>query len=471
MKISLRAKLLLSFMAVTLVLFGIVSLTANALLDRQFRDYVISQQEKDNQAIAQLLGQSYGDWGQVWDATGIETLGANALDDGLMLRISDTDGTVLWDAKVHNEGKCARILADMSVMMNKHYRNFNGGYEEKIYPIVSGGTEVGTVAVGYYGPYFYTENDIHFLTTLNRLLLAVGAGALILALGLSLWLAAQLATPIKDITEAARQISDGNLEERIHRKTNTTEIAELAGAVNSLAESLQKQEALRKQLTADVAHELRTPLATLQSHLEAMMDGVWEPDKERLALCHDEAARLSKLVRGLEELTKYDRENINLSLVRVDLPALLRKVAKTFEAEARAKGVALVTSGLDLPASLPEASRIVPGDPDKLTQAFINLVSNALKYTPAGGQVALALEAGEGGLWAVVSDTGSGIPAEDLPFIFERFFRSDPSRNKNTGGTGIGLAIVQSIVRAHNGQVHVTSAPGKGSEFRVFLPR
>jgi signal transduction histidine kinase len=460
---------MLSFLAVTLVLFGVISIMANALLDRQFQQYVMGQQEKDNQAIAQILGQSYGDWDSEWDATGIETLGVNALESGLMLRISDKDGTVLWDAMVHNSGKCARILADMASMMESHYNDFNGGYEEKAYDIVSDGKNVGTVVVGYYGPYFYTENDMRFLTTLNRLLLGGGAAALLLALGLGLWLAAQLATPIKDVTKAARQISEGNLEERIHRKTNTTEIAELAGAVNSLAESLQKQESLRKQLTADVAHELRTPLATLQSHLEAMIDGVWEADKERLALIHDEAARLSKLVRSLEELTQYDKDNIKLNLAPVDLAALLRRVAKTFEAEARTKGIWLETAGLELPASGPAGT--VTGDWDKLTQAFINLVSNAVKYTPEGGRISLSLEAGESGFWAVVSDTGSGIPAEDLPFIFERFFRADPSRNKHTGGTGIGLAIVQSIVRAHRGQVWVTSEPGKGSAFRVFLPR
>jgi two-component system, OmpR family, sensor histidine kinase BaeS len=464
MNISLRTKLILAFLAVTVILFGLISLFANVLLDKQFKEYVIDQQEKENQAVVAVLSNGYQDWGNTWDATGIEIVGANALERGLMLRIEDKDGTVLWDAMVHNSGRCAAIIQNMTQIMERHYENFKGGYVEKSYPITIDEQVVGTTVVGYYGPYFYTESDIQFLNTLNRLL-KVGAGiAMILALGLGIIIAKQLSTPIKRVTAAARHIADGNLRERVVEKSTTTEIVELTDTVNSMADSLEKQEILRKRLTADVAHELRTPLATLQSHIEAILDGVWEMDADRLKLCHEETVRLAKIVQSLEELTKYDQENMQINKSPINLNGLVEKVAKTFEAEFLRKGVDI---SLDLPAKL----STLAVDEDKMTQALINLVSNSLKFTPEGRNVTMSLNE-EGKYYCItVADTGVGISEEDMPYIFERFFRADQSRNKKTGGSGIGLAIVKSIVEAHGGRVEVQSQRDKGSVFKLYLPK
>jgi len=464
MKIRLRTKLMLAFVAVTVILFGLISLFANVLLDKQFKEYVIDQQEKENQAVVAVLSKGYQDWGNTWDANGIEIVGANALERGLMLRIEGKDGTVLWDAMVHNSGQCAAIIQNMSQIMKRHYDNFKGGYVEKDYPITIDGQVVGTTVVGYYGPYFYTESDIQFLNTLNRLLW-VGAGiAMLLSLGLGFIIARQLSTPIKRVTDAARQIADGNLIERVTEKSTTTEIVELTDTVNSLADSLEKQEILRKRLTADVAHELRTPLATLQSHIEAMQDGVWEMDIQRLNLCHEETVRLAKIVQSLEELTRYDQENIQLNKRPMNLNGLIEKVAKTFEAEFLRKGVDI---SLDLPAKL----STLAVDEDKMTQALINLVSNSLKFTPEGGNVTMTLRDEGKDYCITVADTGVGISKEDMPYIFERFFRADQSRNKKTGGSGIGLAIVKSIVEAHSGRVEVQSQRDIGSVFKLYLPK
>jgi signal transduction histidine kinase len=464
MKISLRTKMILAFLAVTVVLFGLIALFANALLDKQFKEYVIGQQEKENQAVVTVLSNGYKDWGNAWDATAVEIIGANALEKGLMLRIEDKDGTVLWDAMVHNRGRCAAILRSMAKTMKNHYNNFKGGYAEKEYPITLDGERVGTAVVGYYGPYYYTESDIHFINTLNRLLQISAVIAMLLALGLGILIARQLSTPIKRVTVAARQIADGNLKERVSEKSTTTEIVELTDTVNSMADSLEKQEALRKRLTADVAHELRTPLATLQSHIEAILDGVWEMDPDRLKLCHEETVRLAKIVKSLEELTKYDQESTQLNKKPTNVNGLVGKVAKTFEAEFLRKGVEL---SLDLPAKVTHLSL----DEDKMTQALINLVSNGLKFTAEGGTVTLSMAETEKEVCITVADTGVGISEEDLPYIFERFFRADVSRNKKTGGSGIGLAIVKSIAEAHGGRVEVQSHSDYGSVFKLYLPK
>ena len=456
--------MMLAFLAVTVILFGLISLFANVLLDKQFKEYVIAQQEKENQAVVTVLSNGYKDWGNTWDANGIEIVGANALERGLMLRIEDKDGTVLWDAMVHNSGQCAAIIQNLSQIMEQRYNNFKGGYEEKDYPVTIDGKLAGTVVVGYYGPYFYTESDIQFLDTLNRLLQIGAVVAMILALGLGLIIARQLSTPIKRVTVAARQIADGNLKERVVEKSTTTEIVELTQTVNSMADTLEKQEALRKRLTADVAHELRTPLATLQSHIEAMLDGVWEMDAKRLELCHEETVRLTKIVQSLEELTRYDQESSQLNKAPVNPGRLMDKVAKTFEAEFLRKGVAIQLE-------VPETSTTLELDEDKMTQALINLVSNSLKFTPQGGTVTLTLTENSKEICMTVADTGVGISEEDLPHIFERFFRADVSRNKKTGGSGIGLAIVKSIVEAHGGRVEVQSHKDYGSVFKLYLPK
>lgn len=464
MKISLRTKLTLAFLAVTVILFGVISLFANALLDRQFKEYVLGQQEKENQAVVTVLRDGYQEWNNTWDKTAIETIGANALERGLILRIEDKDGVVLWDAMVHNRGRCAAIIQDMSRVMKRHDGGFKGEYTEKQYPISLDNQVVGTVVVGFYGPYYYTESDVQFVNTLNRLLQIGAIIAAVLALGLGLLIARQLSTPIKRVTMAARQIADGNLKERVVEQSTTTEIVELTQTVNSMADTLEKQETLRKRLTADVAHELRTPLATLQSHIEAILDGVWEMDAKRLELCHEETVRLTKIVQSLEELTRYDQENIKLNKTTINLNVLVEKVAKTFEAEFLRKGVDI---SLELTAKLSN----LPVDEDKMTQALINLVSNGLKFTPEGGTVTMTVKEEAKEYCITVADTGEGIAEEDLPYIFERFFRADQSRNKKTGGSGIGLAIVKSIVEAHGGRVEVQSRKNHGSMFKLYLPK
>jgi two-component system, OmpR family, sensor histidine kinase BaeS len=462
MKLGLRFKLSLAFFLVAVLLFATLSLLANFFLEKQFKEYVLNKQEQKNTDIVALLASRYADWGGKWDMDGLDNIGVNTLGEGLMLRVHDRNGTVLWDAQVHDNGMCASILAHMAQNMQTLNKNFQGGYEEKTYPIISGNIQAGSVDVGYYGPYFYTDIDIQFLSTINNLLLWAAVVSAIASIVLGVVLARQLTRPIAHVIQTTQNIAEGNFDDRIHEKSSTKEIAALTTSINSLAETLGQQEKLRKRLTADVAHELRTPIATLQSHLEAMIDGTWKADTDRLGSCHEEVVRVSKLVGDLERLTRYEGENLVLHYENFDLAALLRRIVTNFQGEYKNKGVALT---LDAPETSMEA------DEDKVCQIFINLLSNALKYTPTQGQVDIKLYRSEKFVEVRVWDTGIGIGSEDLPYIFDRFYRTDKSRTRISGGSGIGLAIVKAIVEAHDGDIRVASEPGRGSTFIVILPR
>jgi len=462
MKHTLRFKLTTAFLLVTLIAFSLIGVFANVILEKQFEKYVIDNLNQKNDEIIATLESRYSDWGSKWDLSGLENLGVSALSDGLILRVSDTDGTVLWDAMTHNSGMCAEMLQSMANNMKSQNASFDGGYTEKNYQIIINNSVAGKVTIGYYGPYFYTDNDISFLNTLNKLLLLATAIAGILSFVHGTYMAKRLSGPISRVIKTAEQISEGNYDDRIKEISNTHEIIELTGAINTLAENLGKQETLRKRLTADVAHELRTPIANLQSHLEAMIDGIWKPDAERLKSCHEEAIRLSKIVSDLETLARYDGENITLNKERFDISELIKKTTLSFEKEFGNKNIALITEMQE---------QYLEADKDKIAQVMVNILSNALKYTNECGSIEVAITGDADEVQITIKDTGIGISQRDIPYIFERFYRADKSRSRATGGSGIGLAIAKSLVVAHGGTISVSSDYGSGSEFIVVLPK
>lgn len=289
-------------------------------------------------------------------------------------------------------------------------------------------------------------------------LLAVGAAVL-----LSLFLSRQITAPMRRLTQAAKQIATGNLAQRVH-ETSKDEIGELASAFNAMAEALHRNEQARQQLLAGIAHELRSPLAVIQGNLEAMVDGVVEVTPERLASLHQESLLLARLITDLRDLSLAEAGQLELRRTPTDPQPLLEEVVANFASQAQAKGLQL---HLELPQNLPQ----IMADPDRARQVLRNLLANALRYTPAGGSITLtARHNGGGQVTFTVADTGSGIAPEDLPHIFNHFYRADPSRQRASGGSGVGLAVVKQLVEAHGGRVWAQSEPGKGSVFSFTLP-
>lgn len=457
---SLRTKLTGAFIAIALFSLALVGILANLFLGKQFERYAVNRLNADLAATVEQVSALYAQAGR-WDGISLDETGMTLLTEGLILRVEDSSGAVIWDARVHNNGMCMRILSNMAQNMQTYDANFQGGYEEQSFPAVIDGKTVGTIHIGYYGPYYFSDTELQFLTALNRLLLIAGAVSLAVCVLIGAWLARRFSKPISDVIRAAGHIAGGEYHARLTPPSDTAELAELTHSLNSLADSLEEQESLRKRLTADVAHELRTPLTTLQSTVEAMLDGIWEPSEAHLSSCREEILRLNKLVDELGALSRYDSESLSLNREAFDLGELARATARNFESAAQSADVSLLVSG---------ASANVFADRDKIGQILINLLHNALKFTPAGGSITLETAADETAASLTIRDTGEGISPEDLPHIFERFYRADPSRSRQTGGSGIGLAIALAIARAHGGTITATSQPGEGSSFTLSLP-
>jgi two-component system sensor histidine kinase BaeS len=459
---SLRTRLTLSYVLVALLCVLMVSALANGVLETSFRRYARDAQARKAQAVAVQIGAQLGSDG-AWDEAGLAAVGMAALEQGMILKLSTPDGSVVWDATVYNSGLCVQMIDHLAQNMASRYPNWRGSYTENLYTVRSGFRDVGTLAVGSYGPFSFSDQELSFINTLNRLLLWVTLAALILAVGLGLFMARRITVPLGRIALATQRIAGGHRDVRIDDTSRVRELDGIARTVNDLSRSLGEQEALRRRLTTDMAHELRTPLATLQSHLEALIDGVWEADPPRLAGLHGEILRINRMVADMENLARYESDSLVLSRTTVDLVALSLSIVANHQPQFQMRGI-------DLAFASDIAEALVSADSDKLSQAVINLLSNALKFTPSGGFVRVRVGRSDSGVLVSVSDTGIGIEAKDLPFVFERFYRADSSRARATGGSGIGLAITRAIVEAHGGSITASSEPGKGSEFRISLP-
>jgi signal transduction histidine kinase len=247
--------------------------------------------------------------------------------------------------------------------------------------------------------------------------------------------------------------------------TATDEVGTLASTFNLMVESLERNQEARRKLISDLAHEMGTPLSVIQSNLEGMLDGVVEPTSAKISSLHQEATLLARLVTDLRTLSQAEAGRLNLHLAPSDLGELISSIVTANEPEAARKGVSL---SAELEPELPLAMM----DADRISQVMVNLLSNALRYTPDGGKINVTVGREEGGRGLVVSvaDTGQGIPEVDLPYIFDRYYRGPEPKEKRAGGSGIGLAVIKELVEAHSGRVWAVSTQGKGSTFYFTVP-
>ncbi len=301
-----------------------------------------------------------------------------------------------------------------------------------------------------------------FLSDLRTSLLFAALVAVGVAVVLGVVLAQTMTGPLRRLTLVAHRVAAGDLAQRVP-VTGGDEIADLGTAFNTMAAALARAQEERQDLVADIAHELRTPLAVLQSHVEAMQDGLVPADAEHLATLHEETALLSRLVEDLRVLSLADAGRLELRREPLDLVAVARATLEESASLAAGRGVTLRLE--DGGAALP-----VLADAGRLRQVLHNLLSNALRFAPAGTDVTVSLRREDSRGVCTVADQGLGIPSEDLPRVFERFYRADRSRARATGGSGLGLAIVRRLVEAHGGTIVAESPPGQGARFTFRLP-
>ncbi len=301
-----------------------------------------------------------------------------------------------------------------------------------------------------------------FLDSVNRSVLAAVVTASLGALILNLALSRRILGPIGALTDAARSMEKGDLSKRVE-VTTKDELGSLARAFNSMADGLENLEQLRRLMVTDVAHELRTPLSNIRGYLEALQDGVAKPTPDVITLLHEEAMLLNRLVDDLQELALAEAGQLRLEREPVELAGLTKKIIKSCQHHATQKGLSIEE---DLPNDLP----IVDVDPERVSQVLRNLLNNAVQFTSLGGTIRIAAKPIQDFIEVEVMDTGIGISPEDLPFVFERFYRADKSRSRATGGAGLGLAIVRQLVRAHGGEIEVESEVDHGAKFTFTLP-
>jgi two-component system sensor histidine kinase BaeS len=296
--------------------------------------------------------------------------------------------------------------------------------------------------------------------SVTTVVIAASVLAVLASVGLALVFARMLAKPLAEIGGAARRIADGDYAARVPRE-GPEELASLADSFNQMAASLERQEQMRRDFIANAAHELRTPLTNLQGYLEALRDGVITADQATYASLHEEADRLVRLSRSLDALAEGDAGTSPPSSVELDLAAAVRSALELAAPSIERAGLSLQT---DVPAALPARA-----DPDRLAQVLANLLSNAVRYTPAGGSITVRAERRPADLMVSVANTGEGIPPEDLDRVFERFYRVEKSRDRARGGAGIGLAIVKQLVEGSGGRVGAESRDGT-TRFWFSLP-
>lgn len=461
MKISLKVKLTISYIVISLLLVFSLLFAARYMINNQFKHYVKKNQVRNARDIADQVVKAFKQAdGTPLDET-LTNIGEMALDKGFILRINNNSGNMIWCMDWVDNDRCGTMLSDVEHNMKSIYPNFEGEYVETTFLIENNGTVFGNINLGHYGPYYFGDSEIQFLKIINQVFLIGAISALFVAICLGFVMANRITKPIKKIIAQTQEMEQGKYKHLIDNSTNTLEVAQMIQSVNSLASTLERQSNLRKNLAKDYAHEIRTPLASLQSNFEAMIDGIWEPTKERLESCNEEIMRLTRMIGGIDKLVEIENANLILARENFDLLELAQQISMNFDSQLMEKNLELIIQG--------EVNNLY-ADRDKIGQVIVNLVSNAIKYSNEWGKIMIQIHQNKEMTELIVEDTGIGMAKEELPLIFEHLYRIDKSRSSSTGGSGIGLAVVKSIVEAHRGGITVESVMGKGSKFIVNIP-
>ena len=460
---SLQFRLALGFVLALGVALALIGIAAGVVTGKQTERF---ERDRDSAQVARVqrfVSNYYArqeDWGK--GKIGLqEFLEQAGPVSGVHIQVYDSKGSLIADSQAWLPPGAAD-------------RGGKGGgkrrHDLKKFPIFQNGQQVGAFTVSNPNSPSPVTGDLfragptpsRIAEVVNRSLFWAGISAAALGILLVWLLSRRTLAPLQNLGAAARLLGRGDLSQRA-ATTGPTEIRELAHSFNIMAEGLEEAERQRRNLTADVAHELRTPLSNIQGYLEAIKDDLVDPTPETIDTIHGQALHLSRLVEDLRLLAQVEAGALQLQLSPTEIEELMQSSVEAVRPRADAQRIDL---GLDVEPSL----QTMDLDATRISQVIGNLLENAITHTPEGGSVTVSAHTAGETIEVAVSDTGSGISSEELPRLFNRFYRADPSRDRSTGGVGLGLTIARRLVEAHGGTIEVESELGEGSRFTVRLP-
>ncbi len=440
---KLGIKLFIIILLISLGGLLIVSIFVNLNINRQFENYIYSENKEIISEIASTIEknyQKYKGWGNIQEMI-------NNFTDPREIKfyITDNYGNII--AYSH-----PGIIKGQNIDINK---------------IESVGLEINEKKIGnlhWYKPAksnFYSKHAKHFTDQVNNVIFLTAGIIALITIIISFILSRKLTNPLIKMNKVAGKVAEGDFKQSLHIK-GTDEISELAQAFNKMIVKLAHLEKARQESTADLAHELRTPVTTIKSYLEGIEDDIIKPDQKTVKDIKEETERLIILINRLQELTEAEEKIINLDKKKQNLSLILKNISEKYKIKALKKEI-------QIEENYPKDNIFIAGSKESLQTIFNNLFSNALKYTDMMGKIKVSMKTVNNKAVIKIKDNGIGIPKTDLPFIFERFYRTDKSRSTGSGGLGIGLAITKNLVEAHAGNIEVKSNKS-GTIFTLYFP-
>ncbi|MBU3088239.1 sensor histidine kinase [Clostridium gasigenes] len=452
---TIRKRLSILFVICSISSILLITLFVNVTISKKFNEYMIDTQNKRYERIVGYFEELYKKEGKWDEDSGVELM-HEAYMGNYCLTLLNNNKEYIWGMNSDD----IKNSTHLNTMLVKD----KGVYKSNRFEINVDGTVVGYVDVGQYSSVLLSEEDMNFKTAINKSIIASGVITLVIIIYISLYFSKQFSSPIKEVASMSVNLSKGNFDIKSGTKSNIEELENLRESINILGGKLNQQDMLRKRLVSDISHEIRTPLNILQNNLEAMIDGIFPVSTERLNYLNEEVVRFGGLLNNLNVLNEFESESVKLNFETLLLDELIQVICDDFYMAAKNKHINMEYN------IQPNKNYKITGDKDKLKQVFINLISNALKFTNSHGEISINLYDNNKNIIVEVKDNGIGINKEDLSFIFERLYRGDKSRNE-IEGSGIGLTIAKNILLLHSANIDVESNYGQGTSFKVYFSK
>jgi len=452
---KLNKKMFIYFSSLSLILILLFFTMSKYIFNSSFENYKLNTVENEDREYIELVEEIYQNNDGTIDNEDLRLI-QSSINDRVELKFVDSQGTVTWELLIKMPGGNMGMGQGRGQADNISYNT---------YDIINDGKNYGTLKIGRLGRYNLSEEDINFQDDLNNGILIITLISALITILISILFSNQISKPILKIKESAEKIRDKKQNWEIKEKTNTYELDELLKTINSLGKTLESQENLRIRLTSDISHELRTPLNVLQNQIEAMQDGIIETSGRELEEVRKEVLRLTELIKDIEKLVDIENYNIELKIEKTDIKELLKNELNKFKNAYSYKNISVeIADNIENQIELNI-------DKNKIKQVLLNLFSNAAKYSLEDVYIRGEIEETKDKVILKIIDRGIGISENSRENIFERFYREEKSRNRKTGGAGLGLSISRGILEAHNGKIYLNNQNKQETEFIIELPK